>query len=130
MIKSIIDIAGYWSIVLFVDVDYDRFNIIESALTNILAPISVIDEIYDTISYKLDSGVTFTNSDYKTSVVCINKASTKEELINTISHEADHVQTDICKYYNVPLDSEQAAYLIGYLIGKIYYQSRKLFCSY
>ena len=130
MIKSIIDIAGYWSIVLFVDVDYDRFNIIESTLTNILAPISVIDEIYDTISYKLDSGVTFTNSDYKTSVVCINKASTKEELINTISHEADHVQTDICKYYDVPLDSEQAAYLIGYLIGKMYYQSRKLFCSY
>ena len=46
MIKSIIDVDGYWSIVLFVDVDYDRFDIIESALTNILAPISVIDEIY------------------------------------------------------------------------------------
>ena len=130
MIKSVIDIAGYWSIVLFVDVDYDRFNVIESALTDILAPISIIDEIYDKISYKLDSGVTFSNSDLRESVVCINKASTREELINTISHEADHVQADICDYYNVPLDSEQAAYLIGYLIGKMYYNSRRLFCSY
>ena len=130
MIKSIIDIAGYWSIVLFVDVDYDDFNIIESALTDILAPISVIDEIYNKISYEFNSGVTFTNSDFRTSVVCINKATSREELINTISHEADHVQDDICDYYNVPLDSEQAAYLIGYLVGKMYYQSRRLFCSY
>lgn len=129
MIKSVIDVAGYWSIVLFVDVDYDKFDVIESALTDILAPISVIDKIYDKISYKLNSGVTFTNSDYRTSVVCINKTTTREELINTISHEADHVQDAICDYYNVPLDSEQAAYLIGYLVGKMYYTSRSLFCS-
>ena len=130
MIKSVIDVAGYWSIVLFVDVDYDKFDVIESALTDILAPISVIDEIYDKISYKLNSGVTFTNSKYRTSVVCINKTTTREELINTISHEADHIQDAICDYYDVPLDSEQAAYLIGYLVGKMYYQSRRLFCSY
>ena len=130
MIKSTINVAGYWSIVLFVDVDYDDFDIIESALTDILAPIYIIDEIYDKISYKLNSGVTFTNSDYRTSIVCINKGSTKEQVINTISHEADHVQAAICDYYNVPLDSEQAAYLIGYLVGKMYYHSRRLFCSY
>ena len=130
MIKSIIDVAGYWSIVLFVDVDYDNFDIVESALTDILAPISIIDEIYDKISYKLNSGVTFTNSDSRSSVVCINKGSTKEQIINTISHEADHIQAAICDYYNVPLDSEQAAYLIGYLVGKMYYHSRRLFCSY
>ena len=130
MIKSTINVAGYWSIVLFVNVDYYNFDVIESALTDILAPISVIDEIYDKISYELNSGVTFTNSDFKTSIVCINKASSKEELMNTISHEADHVQDDICKYYDVPLDSEQAAYLIGYLVGKMYYHSRRLFCSY
>ena len=130
MIKSTIDVAGYWSIVLFVNVDYDNYNVVESTLTDILAPISVIDEIYDKISYEFNSGVTFTNSDFRTSIVCINKATSREELINTISHEADHVQDDICRYYNVPLDSEQAAYLIGYLIGKMYYQSRRLFCSY
>ena len=130
MIRSVIDVRGYWSIVLFVDIDYDRFDIIENALTDILAPISVIDEIYNRIAYKLDSGVTYSNSDFRTSVICINKASDREELINTISHEADHVQDAICSYYDVPLNSEPAAYLIGYLVGKIYYHSRRLFCSY
>ena len=130
MIKSTIDVAGYWSIVLFVNVDYDRFDVIESALTDILAPIKSIDNIYNRIAYKFDSGVTFSNSEFKTSIVCINKTTSREELINTISHEADHIQTAICKYYDVPLDSEQAAYLIGYLVGKMYYQSRRLFCSY
>ena len=129
MIKSIVDVAGYWKIVLFVNVDYDRYDIIESALTDILAPTSVMDEIYDKISYKLNTGVTFTNDDFKTSVVCINKASSKKELINTISHEANHVQTAICNYYDVPIDSEPAAYLIGYIISKIYYHSRRFFCS-
>ena len=128
MIKSTIDVAGYWSIVLFVDVDYDDFDIIESALTDILAPISVIDNIYNKIGYKFNSGVTFSNPEFKTSVVCINKTTSREELINTISHEADHVQDTICKYYNVKLDSEDAAYLIGYLVGKMYYSSRRLFC--
>ena len=130
MIKYVIDVDGYWSVVLFVDVDYDKYDIIESALTDILAPISIIDEIYDKISYKPNSGVTFTNSDYRRSVVCINKGTTKEQVLNTISHEADHVQSAICDYYNVQLDSEDAAYLIGYLVGKMYYSSRRLFCSY
>ena len=130
MIKSIIDVDGYWSIVLFVDIDYDRYDIIESALTDILAPISVIDNIYNKISYKFNSGVTFSNFEFKTSVVCINKTTSREQLINTISHEADHVQNAICDYYNVSLDSEDAAYLIGYIVGKIYYHSRRLFCSY
>ena len=128
MIRSVIDIDGYWSVVLFVDVDYDRYDIIESALTDILAPISIIDEIYDKISYKLNSGVTYSNPDFRTSIICINKTSDREELINTISHEADHVQDTICKYYNITLDSEDAAYLIGYLVGKMYYSSRRLFC--
>lgn len=128
MIKSVIDIAGYWSVILFVEVDYDNFDIIEDALIDINAPISVIYEIYDKISYKLDSGVTFSNSKFRASIVCINKATSKEELVNTISHEADHVQSDICRYYDVPLDSEQAAYFMGYLVSKIYYYSKRLFC--
>ena len=130
MIKSIINIRRYWSIVLFVDVDYDRYDIVESALTDVLAPISVIDNIYNKIAYKFDCGVTYSNSKLRTSVVCINKTTSREELMNTISHEADHVQNDICKYYDVPLDSEDAAYLIGYIVGKMYYSSRTLFCSY
>lgn len=130
MIRSTIDVDGYWKVILFVDVDYDRFDVIESALTDILAPIKVINNIYNKISYKYNSGVTYSNLDYKTSVVCVNKTTSREELINTISHEANHVQNDICKYYNIKHDSEDAAYLIGYLVSKFYKYSSELFCNY
>lgn len=47
-------------------------------------------------------------------------------MINTIAHEAKHVQSNICKYYNIPEDGEQAAYLIGYLAMEMYKSFRSL----
>lgn len=38
----------------------------------------------------------------------------------SLVHEAKHVQSHICKYYHVEEDSEQAAYLIGYIVQKMH----------
>lgn len=54
------------------------------------------------------------------SIVGISPTTSKEQLLNTIVHEAKHVQSHICRYYNVTEDSENAAYLIGYIIQKMY----------
>jgi hypothetical protein len=40
--------------------------------------------------------------------------------MNTIVHEAKHVQSHICRYYNVEEDSEEAAYLIGYIVQNMH----------
>lgn len=40
--------------------------------------------------------------------------------MNTISHEIKHVQSNICQYYNVNEDSEDAAYLTGYITMRMY----------
>lgn len=129
MIKYIINIKHYWNIVLIIDIDYDRYDVVESALKDIDAPIKVIDDIYNKIGYQYDSGFTFSNSDFRTSVVGINKTTSKEEMINTISHEADHIQTAVCDYYNIRLDSESAAYLIGYIIQQFYKYCYNCFCN-
>lgn len=47
-------------------------------------------------------------------------ASSQEQFLNTIVHEAKHVQSHICKYYEVDEDSEQAAYLIGYTVQNMH----------
>ena len=130
MIKSIIKIKDYWTVVLFVNVDYDKYNLIESALTDILVSTRIIDEIYDEIGNIYNTGFTCTNPDYRTSVVGINKTTSRDELINTLSHEADHVQMAICDYYDVPKDSEDAAYLMGYLFEHFYKTCSKLLCNY
>lgn len=129
MIKRKINVDDKWKVILFVDVDYDRYDIIESALTDILAPTSVIDDIYNKISYQYDAGFTYSSFNFRTSVVGINKQTSREELIDTIIHEIDHVQTDICEYYGIDLNSEDAAHLIGYLAKSFYKICYSCFCN-
>ena len=120
MIKHIIRIKDKWSIILFINIDYDNYQVIESTLEDIDTPEDVIEDIYNKIGYKYDCGFTYSSIDDRVSVVGINQTTSREELINTMSHEADHVQTTICKYYGIDLDSETAAYLIGYLVEVFY----------
>lgn len=92
MIRQDIDLNGYWHIIV----------------------------IYNAFLGQEDAGFTHTNYKKKLTIVGIGRASSKEEFINTIAHEAKHVQSHICQYYKVNEDSEEAAYLMGYLIMKMY----------
>lgn len=92
MIRQDIDINGYWTIIV----------------------------LYNVYLGDTDTGFTHTDFDKKRSIVGISIYSSKEQLLNTIVHEAKHIQSHICKYYNVKENSENAAYLIGYIIQKMY----------
>ena len=92
MIRQDIDVEGYWKIIV----------------------------IYDAPLGNKDVGFTYTNPNKKLSIVGIAAISSQEELLNTIVHEAKHVQSHICDYYEVPEDGEQAAYLIGYIVQKMH----------
>ena len=93
-----IDVNGYWTIHICYNADLGELN----------------------------SGFTATDYSKKTSYVAIGLATSKAEFVNTIIHEAKHVQSHICKYYHVPEDSESAAYLIGYLAMKMYSRFKEL----
>ena len=92
MIRQDIDVEGYWKIVV----------------------------VYGAYLGKQNTGFTYTNPDKRTSIIGISSTSSYEQFMNTIVHEAKHVQSHICEYYNVPEDSEKAAYLIGYIVQKMY----------
>jgi len=53
------------------------------------------------------------------SVVCIGWTTSRAEWHSSIVHEIDHVQRDICEYYDVSLGGETAAYLQGYLASEM-----------
>jgi hypothetical protein len=92
MIRQDIDVEGYWKIII----------------------------VYQAPLGSKDVGFTYTDPNRKMSIVGIAATSSQGELLNTIVHEAKHVQSHICAYYNVPEDGEQAAYLIGYIIQKMH----------
>ena len=92
MIRQDIDINGYWKIIV----------------------------IYNVYLGQKNKGFTYTDIYKKKSIVGISETDSQEQFFNTLVHEAKHVQSHICKYYNVEEDSEEAAYLIGYIIQRMH----------
>lgn len=92
MIRQDINIDGYWKIIV----------------------------VYNAFLGSKDTGFTHTDFNKKRSIVGISKTTSKAQLMNTIVHEAKHVQSHICEYYNVNENSEKAAYLIGYIVQQMY----------
>lgn len=97
-----IDINGYWTVKICYGADLGEYN----------------------------SGFTATDYSKRLSVVAIGLTTSKAEFLNTIVHEAKHVQSNVCRYYGVPEDGEDAAYLIGYLVMKMYSVFRPIMCNY
>lgn len=93
-----IDVNGYWKIIV----------------------------VYNVYLGEPNTGFTQTDFSKKQSIVGISNVTNKSQLINTIVHEAKHVQSHICRYYNIDEASEQAAYLIGYIVQKMYLKFKEL----
>ena len=68
MIRQDIDINGYWKIIV----------------------------VYNAFLGNKDTGFTHTDFSKKRSIVGISDTTSKEQLMNTIVHEAKHVQSHIC----------------------------------
>ena len=100
MVRQDFSIDGYWDVIVVYNVELGELN----------------------------SGFTHTDFNKKLSIVGIGKATSKRQFFNTIIHEVKHLQSHICKYYNVPEDGEQAAYLVGYIASKIYSNIREYLC--
>ena len=92
MIRQHFDIDGYWDVIVVYNVELGQKN----------------------------TGFTHTDFKKKRSIIGISKVTSKEQFLNTVVHEAKHLQSHICKYYGVDEDSEDAAYLIGYIVQSMF----------
>lgn len=108
-----------WDLVVYYDVTKDDFVRIVDALEEIECSKDDIEKALDTLSNK-NTGLTYSDTERRISIVCISEATSPDQFISTAIHEADHVQAHICQHYNVKLDSEKAAYLIGYIVRRMY----------
>lgn len=127
MIKQYIGLGDKnWGVLVYYNVDEDGIDDVLYALSELDCPESDINKARDLLLNKYNVGLTFSNDEYKMSVVCIGKADSREEFFNTLVHEAKHVQSHICNYYGIEEDGESAAYLIGHIVQRMYrYISRK-----
>lgn len=125
MISQYFSIKGYWNVVIYYNVSSNSIYHVENILQSIGCKQHDIDEICGAL-LRIDCAVTYTKPYDRLSIICFSRNSSDEQLVNTIVHEAKHLQSHICDYYGVREDGEQAAYLIGYIVQKMYRVVEKL----
>lgn len=72
-----------------------------------------------------DKGYTYTNYDRHITIMAVGKASSPEQLFDSIEHEVKHVTEHIGEYYGVNPKSEESAYLQGE-IGRLLFTATSL----
>ena len=118
MIKQEFNIDNYWDVVVYWNVDYHFFDIIELELRMIGFSKAAVEGIRKSMVSGEAKAVTCSNN-YK-SVILFNKHSSIPDYISSIVHEAEHIKQSILKYYKVDDSGEAPAYTIGYIVKKMW----------
>ena len=118
-----------WNVLVYYGVHSEDFVEVEDALRQLGCSHKDVRRSLKVLT-KENTGFTFSNSEYKMSIVCIGPSSDVSQFVNTAIHEAKHVQSHICSYYDIPENSEKAAYLIGYLVQRMYRMFSKIIRQY
>lgn len=118
-----------WGVLIYYSVNE---NDIPSVMDSLEALDCTEEDIHAAITTlrKKNTGFTYTNTDYKMTFVCIGRSTNISQFVNTVVHEAKHVQSHICQYYGIDETSETAAYLIGYLVQRMYKMVGKILRAY
>ena len=125
MIKQLIDIDGYWEVIVYYNVDYNFFSNIAFELKAIGSPVEKIDNVYYNLKYKAKA-VTCSNIKEHISVVLFNYHKSRYDYINSIIHEAEHVKQHMLKAYDVADEGEPSAYTVGYIAMRMLMINTKL----
>ena len=126
MIKRIIDIDGYWKVIVYYNVNYNFFNVIASDLKVQGNSDKLIDNVYFNMSTKRAKAVTVSNYENKSSVVLFNEHKDYYDYVNSIIHEAEHVKQAMLDCYKVDDEGEPPAYTVGYIAMKMLMINTKL----
>lgn len=119
MIKRIINIDNYWKVIVYYNINYNLFSIINKDLRSIGCNTLQIKSIYKRMSTGTAKAVTISSVDYETSVVLFNKHKAIDDYINSIVHEAEHIKQSMLYAYNIKDEGEEPAYTIGYIAMKL-----------
>lgn len=115
MIAKWIDIDnGAWRLVVSYDVTPNDMPYISGQLRAAGATEINVKRAYE-LFHRPNEAFTLSDPDQRMSVVGVGWTTSRAQRHNSIVHEIYHVVRDICDYYGIERNSEEAAYLQGYL---------------
>ena len=120
MIRQSFNVKHYWKVIVYYNIDYNFFDLVEADLDNISSPVKERIKVFTLLNQHKAKGVTISSLKYNTSIVLISRHHSIEDFISTIVHEAEHIKQAMLDKYNVEDKDEPPAYTIGYLVMKMF----------
>lgn len=81
------------------------------------------------INDRLNMGLCYSNYKNKESVLVIGKTSSSSEFLNSLVHELTHLQSHVCKVFNLDPLGEDIAYFTGDLSREMYDNIKEFLCE-
>lgn len=113
-----VDVRGKWGIVLCYDLERRDEQDIANYMMSLGSNERGANEAVNVLFGQENAGLCVTNMALRMSLIFIGDADSAEQWWDTLSHELYHAQQAIIEYYNVPPDTEKAAWTMGYLMRK------------
>lgn len=107
-----------WGVVIVYDYGLLDWYDMEAIMKSFNVPDRKIKEAIRVLS-EPNTGMTISRFDIRMSIMFISDATSEKQWYNTVFHECKHVADAIMDYYDVIYDSEEAAYLTGYIAEQI-----------
>lgn len=131
MIRQTFTLRGYdWKVYVYYCISFIPIE----EIMNVILELNV-DKRFATRAYTMleshenNQGFTYSDESSNTSVVFIGPADNATQFFNTFLHEANHLARHISKSYNIPIDSEEASYLLGDIAGTMFSKCKSLMCD-
>lgn len=119
-----------WLVKAYIDTTSEDAAVILDELESIGADMDTMREAYRNLYGGLpNTGLTYTSSLYRETVLVVGRATSSEEFFNSFIHELCHAKTHICQYLGIDLTSEQAAYFLGGLSRDLFPCVKHLLCD-
>lgn len=72
------------------------------------------------IACKMNTGLTYSNIAFRSTVMVIGLFSSRREFFNSYTHEQRHLQDDLANMNGIDLDGEDIAYISGDIAMRTY----------
>jgi hypothetical protein len=129
MIKQVIDVDGYWEIVVYFNVDYYLLKPVYEDLKDAGFPKEDIYWFLMILKAGEAKAVTCSNGYHHESVVLFNKHQSEDDYLDSLVHEAEHVKQAMLAAYDVEDEGEPPAYTIGHLVERMYHVFGEMVCN-
>lgn len=120
----------YWNVTAYYAVTGYQYNEIMSNLERIGCSGQNLQIASENLkNNKLNTGITYSNTYMRESVMVVAVASSAEQFHRALIHEIRHLQSHIATAYNIDEKGEEVCYLLDDIVGEIHSVVAPLICN-